>query len=481
MGGETARVAVIGGGISGLATAYEIEQRASAAGQDIEVVVVESDKRLGGKMKTDFVDGFICEYGPQGFVDNKPEPLDLCLRLGLDSELVRADDAAAKRYVFLDGRLQLLPMSPPAAIKTKMISVRGKLRAAWELRTRPGDPEKDESIAEFGRRHLGREIVDKLIAAMVVGIYAGDAEQLSLKSCFPVMLALEKEGDGSLIKAQMRRQKAKKQKAKIEGAAAVDEGPKTEGIVGPSGRLTTFKEGMAQIIDRLKARLKGDILTGVEVKTIAREGDGYALVFANGERMAADAVVMATPAYVTGELLRDLSEGLAALVDGIPYVPVNVVVLGYDKRGFDHGLDGFGFLAPKREKRGILGALWVSSIFKGQAPDDRVAIRLMLGGAISPDTTRLDDEATMALSQQELRKTMGVTADPAFVRIIRHERAIPQYVVGHGARLEKIAEAVKTLKGLFLTGNAYKGVGFNDCIINARPIADEVVEYLKRP
>ena len=473
------RVAVIGGGISGLSTAYEIEQQATAAGQDIEVVVVESDERLGGKMKTDLVDGFICEYGPQGFVDNKPEPLDLCLRLGLDSELVRADDAAAKRYVFLDGRLQLLPMSPPAAIKTKMISFRGKLRAAWELTTGPGDPDKDESIAEFGRRHLGREIVDKLIAAMVVGIYAGDAEQLSLKSCFPVMSALEKEGGGSLIKAQMRRQKAKRQKAKAEGAPVVDEGPKAEGIVGPSGRLTTFNEGMAQIIERLKTRLKGDILTGAEVKDVTREGGGYTLVFAGGDRLSADAVVIATPAYVAGRLLRDLSEELASLVDGIPYVPVNVVVVGYDQKGFDHDLDGFGFLAPKREGLGILGALWVSSIFKGQAPDDQVAIRLMLGGAINPDVTNLDDADTVELSQRELRKTMGVKADPGFVRVIRHERAIPQYVIGHGARLEEIAEALKPLNGLYLTGNAYKGVGFNDCIINARAIAEQVVEYLE--
>lgn len=473
------KVAVIGGGISGLATAYEIEQRAAAAGQDVEVVVVESDKRLGGKMKTDFVDGFTCEYGPQGFVDNKPEPLDLCLRLGLDSELVRADDSAAKRYVFLDGKLQLLPMSPPAAIKTKMISFRGKLRAAWELRTRPGDPDKDESIAEFARRHLGREIVDKLIAAMVVGVFAGDAEQLSLKSCFPVMLTLEKEGGGSLIRAQIRRQKAKKQEAKAKGATLIDEGPKAEGIVGPSGRLTTFNEGMAQIIDRLKERLKGDILTGVEVKSITRENSGYGLVFAGDNKMTADAVVMATPAYVTGELLRSLSEGLASLVDGIPYVPVNVVVVGYDKQGFNHDLDGFGFLAPKREGRGILGALWVSSIFKGQAPAGKVAVRLMLGGAIKPDLTNLNDQDTIELSQKELRETMGITADPGFVRIIRHERAIPQYVVGHSARIEKIAEALRPLNGLFLTGNAYKGVGFNDCIINARPIAEQVVEYLK--
>ena len=466
-----AKIAVVGGGISGLATAAAIEERAAAAGQSIHVTVVEGDRRLGGKIQSDFVDGFLCETGPLGFVDNKPPVRVLVEQVGLTSELVPSNDNYSKRYVYVDRRLQLLPMSPPAAIKTKMISWRGKLRALWELRTKPSEPGKDESIAEFARRHLGKEIADKLVSAMVVGVFAGDAEALSVKSCFPVMLELEKEGDGSLIRAQMRRRKAKRVEAR---------GPKSEGMVGSGGKLTTFKEGMGQMIARLKSRLKGDVLTGVPASSVGLEDGRYAVKLTSGETIVADAVVLATPAYAAAGMLEGLNPDISDLVDGIPYVPVNVVVSGYDKAGLGHDLEGFGMLVPKREKRGILGTLFNSSIFEGQAPEGKVALRTMIGGAINPEATKLDDEATVTLVQKELHDLLGVAADPVFVRVIRHERAIPQYVLGHGARMEKIEGLLAGHPGLFLTGNAYRGVGFNDCVVNAGELAERVLDYLSQ-
>ncbi len=472
-------VVVIGGGISGMACAYMIQEKARQAGQTHNISVLESDKRLGGKIRTEIVDGFVCESGPLGFIDNKPPVLRMVNQLEMAPDLVVSNDSARKRYVLIDGKLQLLPMSPPGFIKTKMISWPGKLRALWELRTKPADPSKDETIAEFARRHLGAEIVDKLVSAMVVGIFAGDAEQLSVKSCFPVMLELEKEGSGSLLKAQMRRSKAKKAKAKVEGAEVKKEGPKSEGMVGSSGKLTTFQAGMSQVVDRLKDKFTGDIITGAEVVGLSKEDGRYQIERANGERLEADIVVMAVPAYVAAKILKNLAGDAAELIDGIQYVPVNVIVSGYDKAGFGHDLDGFGFLAPKREKRGILGNLWNSSIFEGQAPTGKVALRTMVGGAINPDATALSDKETLDLVQKELHEILGVSSDPTFTQVIRHKRAIPQYVVGHEERINKIAGIIENYPGLVLTGNAFRGVGFNDCVINAGKVADQIVNSFK--
>ncbi len=474
-----ATVAVIGGGISGMATAYMIQEKARLAGQTHKITVIESDKRLGGKIKTEKVDGFICESGPLGFVDNKPPVLKMVNQLGMAPDLVVSNDSSRKRYVFVDGKLQLLPMSPPGFLKTKMISWPGKFRALWEIRTKAGDPTRDESIAEFARRHLGAEIVDKLVSAMVVGIFAGDAEQLSVKSCFPFMLELEKEGSGSLFKAQMRRAKAKKAKAKAEGAEVQKEGPKSEGMVGSSGKLTTFQGGMVQVVDRIKEKFAGDIITGTEITGLTNEDGRYQIESAAGERIEADTVVMAVPAYVAAKILKNLAGDAAELIDGIPYVPVNIIVSGYEKTGFGHDLDGFGFLAPKREKRGILGNLWNSSIFEGQAPDGQVALRTMVGGAINPDTTALSDKETLDLVQKELYEILGVSSDPTFTHVIRHKRAIPQYVIGHEERLKKISGIIDNYPGLILTGNAFKGVGFNDCVINAGEVADQIINSLK--
>lgn len=474
-----AKVVVVGGGISGLATAYAISEKAREAGQSHDISVLESDHRLGGKIKSDQIDGYLCETGPIGFIDNKPRVLEVVHSLGLDSDLSVSKDAYRNRYLVVDGKLQLLPTSPPAFIKTKMLSWPAKMRAIMELRTKPSPPGKDESIAEFSRRHLGKEIVDKLVAAMAVGIFAGDAEKLSVKSCFPVMLELEKEGSGSLLKAQMRRAKLKRAKAKAEGRQKTVEEPKSEGMVGSSGKLTTFRRGMAHIIDRLKEVLDGQIITGFEVTEIARENDQYEIKGAAGEQIEADIVVLAAPAYAVSKILANLDADAAKLIGEIPYAPVNVIVAGYQKSGFGHDLDGFGFLASKREKRGILGCLWNTSIFDGQAPADKVALRVMVGGAINPDATALDDDETLKLVQKELRDIMGISNDPEFNHIIRYKRAIPQYNVGHEERMVKISALMEKHPALFLTGNAFRGVGFNDCVINAEKTAERVVEAVK--
>ncbi len=474
------RVAVIGGGISGLATAYSIQQKTEEIGLPAKVFLIEKDTRLGGKIKTDNIDGWICENGPLGYIDNKPEVSALIDRLGMRDDLVVSSDAARKRYVFIDGKLQKLPDSPPAFIKTKLLSWSAKLRIARELWTRPAISEKDESIADFARRHLGDEATEKLISAMVVGIFAGDASELSLDSSLPVMRALEREGDGSLIKAMIRRQRAKKAAAKSGGEVVASDGPRSEGMVGSTGKLTTFSGGMNRIIDVLQDRFEGEIKSGVGARALAADGEGYAIELEDGYQLPVDSVIFACPARQAAKILKGFDEKLADLYDEIPYVPVNVVVFGYAKNTIGHDLDGFGFLAPKRENRGILGCLWNTSIFSGQAPAGKAALRVMLGGAIKPETTKLDDERTFKLVQEELRGTMGIVSDPEFTRVFRHERAIPQYTIGHGDRLKSMEAAIAGHPGLFLSGNALRGVSFNDCVINADATAQRLADYLKR-
>lgn len=471
------RITVIGGGISGLATAYNLQELTSSKGLSCEINILEADNELGGKIRSKNENGFLCESGPAGFLDNKPETLNLCHRLELDNQLVRASAQAAKRFIYLNGKLQKLPEKPPEVIATKLVSWPAKLRVIRELWTKPAALDRDETIAEFATRHLGKEIAEKLISAMVVGIFAGDAEQLSLKSCFPVMAALEKEGDGSLIRAMIRRQKAKRAQQKREEAKQ----SKTEGVVGASGKLTTFKSGMAQAISALKAQLKAEILTGKKVTGINKEGDSYCLYLQNEQApLIADIVVLAAPAYEAAAILKELNSNLALVLSRIPYVPVNVVVTGYKKDKFQADLNGFGFLVPKRENRKILGSLWTSSIFPEQAPGDYVALRTMIGGALKPELTELDDEKTLTLVSGELKDIMGVNADPEFVRIFRHEKAIPQYLVGHAELLAAIDKELTKHPGLYLTGNAYRGIGFNDCIANAKEVATQIVSYLEQ-
>lgn len=463
-----------------MATAYAIQEEAKERGVEASVFVIEKDERLGGKIKSENVDGWLCESGPVGYIDSKPEVSSLIGNLAMGNELVRANEAAAKRYVFLDRALQQVPLTPPAFLRSRLLSWSAKLRIARELFSKPADSGKDESIAEFTGRHLGQEAVDKLISAMVVGVFAGDADKLSMRSAFPVMLDLEKEGGGSLIRAQIRRQRAKKAKAKASGEDHPAPEPKSEGMVGSSGTLTTFNNGMSQIVDVLRDRFNGEIKRGNGARRILAEDGRYAIDLEDGFKLSVDAVVLTAPAPATAQILTDLDEELAEAIRGIPYVPVNVVIFGYDAAGFEHDLDGFGFVIPKKERRDILGCLWSTSIFEGQAPRGKVSLRTMVGGALNPEATKIDDKATIDLVQRELRTTMGLTRDPEFTYIIRHGQAIPQYVIGHGERLDRIDNAVDRHAGLFLTGNAYRGVSFNDCVVNACKTAKLVLEYARQ-
>jgi protoporphyrinogen/coproporphyrinogen III oxidase len=463
---------IIGGGISGLAAAYLLREQTREAGLELELTLLEKEPRTGGKIWSIKADGYLCEWGPNGFLDNKPQTLDLCRQLGADRHLLRSNDNARKRFIYSDGVLHRLPENGPSFLKSKLISWPGKLRLALEPTPfiAPAPAGVDETLAAFGRRRLGEEALNKLISPMVSGIFAGDPETMSLVSCFPRIAELEREY-GGLVKAMIRLAKKKKQERK--------EGKVVASAAGPGGVLTSFRDGIQSLTDILTTEVGAErVMTGSGAVRIATGTSvPYRVVTDNGE-LEADLVVLATPAYATAELVVDMAPDLAAVLRQIPYATMTVACFGYERERIQRDLDGFGYLIPKQEGMNTLGTLWDSSIFANRAPAGKVLLRSMVGGACFPDYINLSDEEVVRRVRADLQTIMGIKEAPSFIRIFRHPQAIPQYTVGHGKRLEALAQELKGSPGLFLTGNSYRGIGLNDCVAAAHRTATEAVDYL---
>jgi len=465
------RAIVVGGGISGLATAYLLGEKAREAGLELEVILLEKEQRTGGKIWSIKDDGYLCEWGPNGFLDNKPQTLDLCRQVGADSQLLRSNDNARKRFIFSEGVLHRLPENGPSFLKSRLISWPGKFRLAMEpLIPQYASPE-DETLAAFGRRRLGDEALRKLIAPMVSGIFAGDPETMSLKSCFPRIAELEAEY-GGLIKAMIRLAKKKKQE--------IAEGKVVASAAGPGGVLTSFRDGIQALTDIMSAKIgKEAVSLDEQVERVEKGTNARFRVRSDRGEMDADMVILATPAYATADILNGLDSGIASVLREIPYSTMTVVCFGYKRERITCDLDGFGYLIPKQEGKNILGTLWDSSIFENRAPKGHVLLRSMMGGACFPEYINLPDEEVQKRVQTDLQTIMGIKDAPDFVRIFRHEKAIPQYTVGHGRRLAALDQQVKAHPGLFLTGNSYRGIGLNDCVAAAQKSSDEAIAHLK--
>jgi oxygen-dependent protoporphyrinogen oxidase len=468
------RIVIAGAGIAGLSLAISLRRRLPAS--DYDVVVLERSDRAGGNIRTETLDGFKCEWGPNGFLDNVPETLALVRELGLESRIQRSSDQARRRFIYHAGRLHEVPGGPGAFLTSGLLSFGGKLRIAWEpfARQRPND---DETIHAFATRRIGREAADVLIDPMVSGIFGGNARELSLEACFPKMAQMEADY-GGLFKAmlgKMRERRAARARAAADAASA----PQPMGA--PSGTLTSFKGGMQDLIDALVSRLGPSVVTTAAVRAIERTGHGWTVTADGAGVIEACALVLAGPAGVSATLVRPFDYELGTTLTEIPSAPLAVVCLGYDEDAVarDRGpLDGFGFLVPRDEGPRILGALWDSSVYPGRAPQGRVLIRAIAGGAHDPGILALDDDALLQAVHADLRRAMGLTLDPDFVRIFRHPLGIPQYTVGHLARLDAIERRLARWPGLFLAGNAYRGPAINACVADAERLGDRIGEYL---
>ena len=464
------KAVIVGGGISGLATAYLVRKEAALAGIEMEVTLLEKEPRTGGKIWSIREGGFLCEWGPNGFLDSKPQTLELCRDLGASGQLLRSNDNARKRFIYSGGRLNQLPENGPAFLKSSLISWPGKLRLAMEPLVPKYSSDADETLAQFGRRRLGDEALRKLIAPMVSGIFAGNPETMSLVSCFPRIAELESEY-GGLIKAMLKLAKKKKRE--------IAEGKAVASAAGPGGVLTSFRNGIQTLTDILTEGMgAGTVRVAAEVTGVSKgESVPYRVTTTAGE-LEADAVILATPAYATAALLRGVDAGLAGVLDQIPYASMTVVCFGYERERIAHDLNGFGYLIPKEERMNTLGTLWDSSIFENRAPEGKVMLRSMLGGACFPEYIKLGDAEVEKRVRDDLRTIMGIVEPPSFVRIFRHEQAIPQYTTGHGKRLQALEERLSPHPGLFLTGNSYRGIGLNDCVAAAHRTVAEVVAHL---
>lgn len=455
---ETARIAIIGAGITGLAAAEWL-----AHDHDVEdVLVVEASDRVGGKIRTQIEADHTIEWGPQGFLDNSPDTLELARVVGLGSDLVAAGDASAARYILRGGRLREVPTSPVAFATSDLLPLAGRLRVFGEpfAGRHPGG---DESVFDFARRRIGRSAAEILVDSMVTGVFAGDATRLSLAATFPKMAAMEARY-GSLTKALIaRRREARKQ------------GRRSAGPSGPGGTLHTFSRGMQQLPDRLADRLGDRLKLSTAVTALTRAGNRLRVITGGG-RIDADRVLLALPADAAADLIATEAPRAVASLRAIPTVPISVVMASYDDaEAFGQRLDGFGFLVPRAERAGILGTLFCHSIFPGQAPGGTIFLRTMLGGAREPDQAARDDDALLAAVRSAHARIFGRDPAPSRVWIARWTRGISQYTVGHLDRVQT-AETALCPVGIELAGSPYRGVSVNDCIRQARHVARRLAQ-----
>lgn len=473
----TFHVAVIAGGIAGLATALNLRDKARAADCEVRVTVLEKGPEPGGNLQTVRRDGWQLEWGPNGFLDNEPATLRLVDRLGIRDRLQRSSDVTAHRFLLIDGRIQEIPTSPRAFLKSDMLPWGAKLRMAGELfvpkRKDLGraaeDPATDETIDQFGTRRLGGEFAAVMLDPMVKGVFGGESKKLSLAAAFPRMVELEKDY-GGLFKAMLKLARARKKQGKSKTDA------------GPSGVLHSFTGGMATLIDALAAELNADplaeIVTAADVRKIAPTDEGWTVTAGDNTYGPFDAVVEAAPAHAAAGHLGHLDPVLARNLAAIPFAPMAVIALGFKREAVVHDLNGFGMLVPTREERELLGVLWTSSIFGGRAPDGQVLLRCMAGGSGNPGFLDQADDEMVHVILSELRPLLGLKGAPEMVRVIRHPRAIAQYVPGHLARLREMESAAARFTGLHLTGSSYRGISVNACVKEAETVADDVLSGL---
>lgn len=460
------RIVVVGAGMSGLCTATRLLKN-----QHIDLVVTEAKTRAGGTIETKSKDGFVVEAGPNGFLSSRIQTVELVDELNITSHVVPADDSAKKRFIVRDGALVELPASPLQFLATGALSRRGRARMIIEGLIRKRPVTDDETVFEFASRRVGHEAASYFIDAMVSGIFAGDSRKLSLKSAFPRLYELER-AHGSLTRALVK--------------VGLEHRKSRGDRVGPSGfggTLLSFNDGMSLLTDRLAGLLKERLHLNHRLVGLAKDGPRWVLEYDIGQdqqwRTEADAVVLAIPAYETGPLLKSLDSELAEQVSAIPYAPVVVLGLGFSRGSIAHPLDGFGFLNPSCERRSTLGAVWTSSVFPNRAPDGSVLIRAMAAGAHRPEQVDLSDDQLLETVCKDLDPLIGLRELPHFSHITRWPRGIPQYPVGHDRRLNTIETRLGSFPGLFLTGNAYRGISLNDCVVSAEKTAERVKRFLR--
>jgi len=470
------RIAIIGGGVAGLAAAYELE-KACAAGASVEYVLYEERPRLGGSLASEVVRGAVLERGPDSFLTEKPAAAELCRELGLGADLIPSNDAARKTYIVVRNRLVALPDGLMFLVPTKLVptaltrlfSFSTKIRMGLELMHPPRPSDHDESVAALVLRHFGQEAVDRLADPLLSGIYGGDAAQLSAQTVLPRLVEMEAKY-GSLTRGMLAAHR------KMRAAAKNATAPKR----AAPPIFTAMRGGMQQLVDALTARLDpGSVRSATRVSNLRRTSSGWTLE-ADGVTATYDALIMAAPAWVAGALLAPVDSALGSDLAGIPYSSSITVNLLYDEARIGTLPDGFGFLVPAIEGRAMLACTFAHRKFLGRTPPGKAAFRAFLGGMKRDELMAENDETIIATVRREMSeilgaKTIDLAVEPEFAQVSRWNRAMAQYSVGHRERMQRISARIAALPGLRLAGNAYEGIGVPDCIRLGRRAARELV------
>ena len=456
--GRINRIVVVGGGISGLAAAHRVIELDPSA----QVTLLEASGRLGGTIQTTHRDDFLIERGPDSFISEKPEALELAKRLGLESQLIQTNEKYRRSFIVRNGRLRAVPegfqlLAPSRMwpfITSDIFSVAGKMRMAADLFVpRKGtNGTQDESLASFVRRRLGQEALERMAQPMVGGIYTADPETLSLRATLPRFLDMERE-HRSLILAMLRQGQA--QKSGTSGARY--------------SLFLSFDRGMQVLVDEL-SQLKADIRLNTRVERLKFDRT-WTITTNAGEQFEAESVCLAVPAYIAASLL---SGSVAAKLNQIKYASTATINLAYKRSAINHPLNGFGFVVPFIEKRSLIACTFSSVKFSGRAPEGHVLLRAFAGGALQPEIFALDESEMAAGVESDLRELLGITEKPLFTEVAKWERSMPQYEVGHLDRIAEIENEITKLPGLTLAGNSYRGAGIPDCIRSGQAAAESI-------
>jgi oxygen-dependent protoporphyrinogen oxidase len=462
-------IVIVGGGIAGLAAAY----RLITSEPSLQVTLIEASERLGGKIVTERVDGFIIEGGPDSFLASKPRGVELSEEIGLTDRLQGVTPRPKRAFILHGGRLHELPEGLTGLVPTRLaplarsslLSPMGKARVALDYVLPARHDGKDESLGAFVRRRLGREAWERLVEPLAAGIYAADGEDLSLTATFPQLRDAELK-HGGLIRGVLAAR-----------AAASAAGASRSAFLTPAG-------GLDELVSPLESQLRrsrASIRTGVAANAIFDSDNSYGISLACGESLRADAVIIATPAFAAATLLAGLERAVATDLAAIQYASTAIVSLAFRRDEIPHKLDGHGYVVPRAEGSPILACTWSSRKWDGRAPAGYELVRIFIGraGDLQIDVETADDELLLSIARREVAAHLGVNAAPRLVRVHRWPRAMPQYALGHPDRVSRIEMALHANPGLFLAGSAYHGVGLPDCIVSGERAADMAVTWLR--
>ncbi len=469
-------IVIVGGGISGLSTAFAIQEECERTGARVVCTVLEGQQKFGGKILTNQIDGFVVEAGPDSFLTSKPWAFELCDKLGLRDQVISTNASNSQTFCFTKGQMRELPQGLVGFVPTRvsallsggLISPMGMLRMGWEwFVPRHQNPEYEESLAEFFRRRLGAEAFDYFIEPLVAGIYAGDANELSLKATFPRFHELEQQ-HGSLIKGMRAQQAARK--------------PSTANASLKRSMFATLRGGLGDLVDALVKRLESNgtqLMAGRRVLEIVQSNDpstGHTVRLDNQETILAHDIVLATPTYVTAGLLESHHPAAAELLASISYSSTATISLAFESHEVEGCIKGFGFVVPRIEGRALIAATWTSLKWPNRSKPGQILIRCYVGGKGRENILHESDPSLVQYIRAQLQEMVGISASPLFTEVHRWDRAMPQYVCGHIQRMNKIRTYMKDLKGFHLTGAAFDGLGIPDCIKEGTRVGKEIVQ-----